>query len=159
MEKTSSFSFETFKPFAFKALEDDEGHDPNEPLRFQFSNRVIYKDFVAKIQIRAASRDPRLLFGMGPRQRSALYLLAAPARDQIYGRIAADLKDEFGNVLGKEIQVNFTTAAMLPFGQHDDRPWRSRSLRRPHLSPLRRERRLKSGCRRARFEKTRSSRS
>jgi hypothetical protein len=48
MEKGRVFSFSTFRTFSFVGLESEGAHLPSEPLKFQFTNPVSYKDFVQK---------------------------------------------------------------------------------------------------------------
>ena len=58
LEGNAFFSFETFKTFQFTGPQTVEGHDPDDSLLFNFSNRVIYRDFVKKIRIEPAPEIP-----------------------------------------------------------------------------------------------------
>ena len=115
MEEGAVFSFEMFKPFAFESLESERGYIPGEPLQFHFSNRVIYKDFVEKISFEPKVEIPEY-YSSWDHGNQTLYLsLPLKPETKYVCKIAAELKDEFGNILGKEIREEFTTAPFAPF--------------------------------------------
>jgi uncharacterized protein YfaS (alpha-2-macroglobulin family) len=114
LEGNAVFSFETFKTFQFTGPQTQEGHDPYEPLSFSFSNRVIYKDFVKKIRIEPALEIPDYYSEWDYGQHT-LYLSVPLQPETAYAvRIASDLEDEFGNVLGKDVPVRFVTSGYEP---------------------------------------------
>lgn len=114
MEENALFSFETFKTFKFTGPQTQEGHNPYEPLSFSFSNRVIYRDFVQKIRIEPALEIPDYYSEWDYGQHT-LHLSVPLQPETAYAvRIASDLKDEFGNVLGKDVQVRFVTSGYEP---------------------------------------------
>ncbi|MCX6563627.1 MAG: MG2 domain-containing protein [Candidatus Aminicenantes bacterium] len=115
MEEAAVFSFETFNPFTFESLESDGGFVPGEPLQFHFSNRVIYKDFVEKVRFEPKVEIPDYYMSWDHGNQSLYLSLPLQPETKYVCRIAADLKDEFGNVLGKEIREEFTTAPYAPY--------------------------------------------
>ena len=50
MEKSRIFEFSTFNSFRFESFEPQQGYDVYQPLKFQFSNPVDYKEFIQKIR-------------------------------------------------------------------------------------------------------------
>jgi hypothetical protein len=113
MEKSVFFSFETFKLFQFIGL-GGGGHDPGEPLQFRFSNRVIYKDFMAKVQFEPKVEIPDYYAEWNYGNEILWISLPLQPETEYTCRIAADLKDEFGNSLGKDIKIGLSTSAYRP---------------------------------------------
>jgi uncharacterized protein YfaS (alpha-2-macroglobulin family) len=114
MEKAASFDVQTFKTFAFTELEGAEEHAPNEAFLFRFTNDVATKDLAAKIKF-----DPKVeipaYYEDGDQSGREIWLNLALKPETKYAVvIPADLKDEFGNALGKEARIEFTTAAYAP---------------------------------------------
>ena len=115
MEKNEFFNFETFKPFRFVALDQSEGHVPDEPLLFRFSNSVSYKDFVAKIRFEPQLEIPDY-YAEWDLAHPELWLTLPLKPDTAYtAAISSDLNDAFGNRLGQEVKVAFSTASSKPF--------------------------------------------
>ena len=115
MDDGVAFSFETYKPFVFEAMDSEGGYNPAEPLWFNFSNRVLYKDFVEKISFEPKVEIPEYYAGWDHGSQTLYMSLPLQPETKYVCRIAADLKDEFGNVLGREILREFTTAPHSPF--------------------------------------------
>ena len=119
LEEGTAFSFETFKQFAFKTLECDQDNEgdfkPAEPLQFVFSNRVLYKDFIGKISFEPAVEIPDYYSSWDHGGQTLYVSLPLKPETKYACRIAADLKDEFGNVLGKEGRLEFKTAPYEPY--------------------------------------------
>jgi uncharacterized protein YfaS (alpha-2-macroglobulin family) len=115
MEKNAIVRFETFKTFRFEGSETQEGHDPYDPVQFHFSNRVIYRDFVQKIRFDPPVEIPDY-YSEWDHGQSYLYLSVLLQPETVYTvRIAADLKDEFGNTLGQDVQARFSTSGYKPY--------------------------------------------
>jgi uncharacterized protein YfaS (alpha-2-macroglobulin family) len=114
LEKPLSFDFRTFKTFAFMELEGAEGHVPNESYLFKFTNDVATKDFVAKLLFEPKVEIPSTYEEWDHGSRNLWLNLALKPETKYAAVIPADLKDEFGNALGKESRVEFTTAAFAP---------------------------------------------
>lgn len=114
MDKSVLFTFETFKEFAFEGLADAASRDPNAALRFQFSNRVIYNEFIAKVRFIPAVTIPDY-YSSWDHGNTVLYFSLPLQPETAYTAvIPADLKDEFGNAFGKEVRVSFETEAFQP---------------------------------------------
>ena len=114
MEGNAVFEFATFKTFQFTGLPTEEAHDPDESLLFSFSNRVIYRDFIKKIRIEPAVEIPDYYSEWDYGQQT-LYLSVPLQPETVYTvRIASDLQDEFGNTLGKDVQIRIATSGYAP---------------------------------------------
>jgi uncharacterized protein YfaS (alpha-2-macroglobulin family) len=111
MERSISFSFETFQPFRFIGLEESDRISPSAQLKFRFSNQVEYKSFVQHLRFDPAVQIPEY-YGEWEYSNDVLYL-SLPLEPEIEytARIDPELSDEFGNRLGREAQVKFSTAS------------------------------------------------
>jgi len=115
MDKAALFRFNTFKTFRFEGPEDEEGQDPYDSVRLNFSNRVIYKDLVQKIRFDPPVEIPEY-YSEWDHGQSSLYLSVPLQPETTYTiHIAADLKDEFGNSLGREAQARLSTTGYKPY--------------------------------------------
>ena len=114
MEKNAVVRFETFNAFAFADLDDSVGHNPYEPLRFRFTNRVLYKEFVAKAKFNPPIEVPDYYAEWDYGDESLWISLPLRPETSYTAVLPADLADDFGNVLGREVQVSFTTTAYPP---------------------------------------------
>ena len=114
METGASFGVQTFKTFAFTELEGAEAHVPNESYVFRFTNNVAYKDLAAKIRFEPKVEIPAYYEDWDQGSRELWLNLALKPEAKYTVVIAADLKDEFGNALGKDARVELTTAAYAP---------------------------------------------
>ncbi|MGB8952800.1 MAG: alpha-2-macroglobulin family protein [Candidatus Aminicenantales bacterium] len=114
MEKTYSFSFETFNTFVFEDLLARENHSPNQPLQFKFSNRVTYKEFVRNIRFEPEVEIPDYYSSWDYGSPTLWISLPLDPEKEYQCWINADLKDEFGNRLGKEVPLSFFTSAYPP---------------------------------------------
>ncbi len=115
LEENAVFRFSTFETFRFDGLEEEMNRDPRRALSFRFSNRVRYKEFAEKIRIEPKVDVPEYyrewdhghttLWVSLPLQPETAYTLTLPA----------DLRDDFGNPLGREETCEFTTGPLSPF--------------------------------------------
>lgn len=111
MEKSLSFSFGTFEPFRFIGLEESDRLSPSAQLQFRFSNQVEYKSFVQHIRFDPPIQIPEY-YSEWDYSNDVLYLtLPLEPETQYTARIDPELKDGFGNRLGQEAQVRFTTGS------------------------------------------------
>ncbi|MHB8055930.1 MAG: Ig-like domain-containing domain, partial [Candidatus Aminicenantales bacterium] len=115
MEKSALIRFATFETFRFKGIEGAEGHDPGEALTFNFSNRVIYKDFVDKLKIEPKIEIPDYYREWGHGNATLWVSLPLQPETRYTVTLPADLKDEFGNTLGRDETISFTTGPLAPF--------------------------------------------
>ncbi len=108
------FSFSTYRAFALDRFAPKDGHDPHQPLVFVFSNPVPYKEIAAKIRLEPPTPVPEHYAGWD--QASEEIWLNLPLRpDTAYTvRLPADLRDEFGNALGREAVLSFRTSDFPP---------------------------------------------
>jgi uncharacterized protein YfaS (alpha-2-macroglobulin family) len=109
MEKSRIFEFSTFNSFQFESFEPQQGYDIYQPLKFQFSNPVDYKEFIQKIRFEPEVSIPDY-YSEWDQANSTLWLSLAFLPEKMYKLwIGADLEDDFGNKLEKEINLAFTT--------------------------------------------------
>ena len=114
MEKDVIFSFETYKSFEFKNLAAAQGHNPYEPLKFEFSNRVTYKDFIQKIRFQPDIAIPDYYSEWDHGSDTLWISLPLQPEAEYSVWIDPELEDEFGNRLGKEIKLAFSTSSYPP---------------------------------------------
>ncbi|MBU4495858.1 MAG: hypothetical protein KJ874_11245 [Acidobacteria bacterium] len=109
LEKTRLFTFETYTPFTFIEMEGSDTINPDESLRFRFSNPVAYNEFIENLQIEPEITIPDYM--MEWEYTNSVIWLHLPFRPETkYSiRISPDIKDEFGNVLGTAVTRTFTT--------------------------------------------------
>ncbi len=109
MEQNAILSFETYKTLKFTGLEAQDPLPPGDSFSFNFTNRIIIKDFISKVTFQPNVEIPDY-YKESDYGDQTIYMNLALAPETTYtARIAADLKDEFGNVLGQEAVVKFTT--------------------------------------------------
>ncbi len=105
-----AFKFETYKTFRFEFLNAGEGHDPRQPLKFQFTNPVPYKEFLKSVRFEPEVAVPEY-YAEWDQASSEIWLnLPLESETDYVVRIPAGLKDEFGNALDKDIALSFRTA-------------------------------------------------
>jgi uncharacterized protein YfaS (alpha-2-macroglobulin family) len=114
MDKNYLYKFNTFKEFKFEYLKSTVNHDPYEPLKFQFTNPVIYKDFIQKIRF-----EPKVLipdyYSRWDHGSSSIWLsLPLKPETEYTVWIAPELEDRFRNKLGEEVKIHFSTAPYPP---------------------------------------------
>ncbi len=109
MEKSRIFEFSTFNSFRFESFEPQQGYDIYQPLKFQFSNPVAYKDFIQKIRFEPEVSIPDY-YAEWDQSNSSLWLSLSFLPETKYKLwIDADLEDDFGNKLEKVINLAFST--------------------------------------------------
>lgn len=113
-ENSYTFSFETFATFKFVSFGAQEKHNPQDSLKFTFSNPVTYSEFIKKIRLDPATAIPDY-YAEWDHSDSTLWInlpLQPETRYRIW--IDGDLQDMFGNKLGQEIPLEFLTASFPP---------------------------------------------
>ena len=114
MEQSYIFNFETIKSFTFLELEITQPHNPYDPLEFRFSNSVKYSDFMKCVQFEPEVAIPDY-YSEWTHSDSILYLTLPFKPEEEYSvKISAELADDFGNKLGKEVKRTFKTASYSP---------------------------------------------
>lgn len=109
-----AFKFETFKTFRLEFLNAGEGHDPRQPLKFQFTNPVAYTEFLKGVKFEPEVAIPDY-YAEWDQASSEIWLNLPLEPETVYSvRLPAGLKDEFGNALGKDIALSFRTAPYRP---------------------------------------------
>jgi len=109
MEKSRTFEFSTFNSFRLEAFVPQQGDNVYQPIKFQFSNPVVYKEFIQKIRFEPEVTIPDY-YAEWNQTNSSLWLSLAFLPETKYKLwIDADLEDDFGNSLEKEINLAFTT--------------------------------------------------
>lgn len=115
MEENKFFSFETFKTFKFESMGTGEGQLPTEPLYFNFSNRVIYKEFVKMLRFEPEVEIPEYYSEWDYGSNELWLSLPLEPEREYTCSIDGELKDEFGNKLEKEVKIPFKTLSSPPF--------------------------------------------
>ena len=109
-----AFRFETFKTFRFVGMNAALNHNPHEPLKFQFSNPVSYKQFIQAVRLEPDVAIPDY-YAEWDSSNPFIWLNLPLEPEMEYAvRISPDLEDEFGNRLGSEIVQRFRTAPFPP---------------------------------------------
>ncbi len=106
--------FETFKTFRFDGLASEEPITPGEQISFVFTNNVVYKDFIEKVSFEPKIEIPDYYREWDHSNETLWLSLPFLPETKYTARISADLKDEFGNTLGKEAVIEFATDAYKP---------------------------------------------
>ena len=114
MEENVLFRYSTFKEFRFIEFEQEENREPGRPLTFRFSNRVVYKEFVEKIRIEPKVDIPEYYQEWDQGNPTLWISLPLKPETSYSVTIPAGLRDDFGNVLGKEETLTFATGALPP---------------------------------------------
>jgi alpha-2-macroglobulin len=111
MEKSARFSFETFQPFRFVGLDETVRISPSSQLQFRFTNQVEYKSLIQHLRFEPAVEIPEY-YSEWEYSNDVLYLSLPLEPETPYkARIDAQLGDDFGNRLGREAVVEFSTGS------------------------------------------------
>jgi len=114
MEKPLAFLFDTYATFEFISLDAGDNHNPQDSLKFSFSNPIPYNAFVQKIRFEPPVTIPEY-YGEWDQSDSTLWLNLPLEPETGYTvTIDASLQDIFGNPLREDIAVKFTTAPYSP---------------------------------------------
>jgi uncharacterized protein YfaS (alpha-2-macroglobulin family) len=111
MEKPHNFSFETYTTFRFVSFDPKEKHNPQDSLKFTFSNPITYNEFVKRIRLEPEAAIPKY-YEEWEQSASTLWInlpLQPEVRYKLW--IDAELQDIFGKRLGEEIPLEFSTAS------------------------------------------------
>ncbi len=111
MAEDASFTFSTFKPFEFVGVEPETELSPNESLKVQFNNQVFYKELVSKARFTPALKVPDYYFEWDSANDTIWLNLPFAPETSYTLTLPADIQDEFGNKLGREVSVKFATTA------------------------------------------------
>jgi uncharacterized protein YfaS (alpha-2-macroglobulin family) len=114
MEKTVGFGFETYRAFQFVGLEESNRLSPSAQLQFRFTNKVGYKSFVQHVRFDPSLPIPEHYSEWDYSNDVLYFYLPLEPETQYTARIAPDLSDEFGNRLGQEAEVRFSTGSYPP---------------------------------------------
>ena len=111
LEREAVLQFETFRTFAFEGLLNADAMAPGEEMQFKFTNRVAYKEFLQKTVFEPKVEIPDY-YQSWEHGNVDLYVSLPLQPETAYTvRIPADLKDEFGNTLGKAAEVKFKSGS------------------------------------------------
>jgi uncharacterized protein YfaS (alpha-2-macroglobulin family) len=113
-EKPFTFLFETYATFEFIALGAGDKHNPQDSLKFSFSNPVPYNMFVQKIHFEPEVIIPEY-YAEWDQSDSTLWIsLPLEPETQYSVTIDSSLQDIFGNSLLQNITGKFATAPYSP---------------------------------------------
>ncbi|MBI3930006.1 MAG: Ig-like domain-containing protein [Armatimonadetes bacterium] len=114
MLRTRIVRFTTFHPFAFLQMDTPDGLNPEHPVRLTFSNPVPTSELAGHVKFQPPVVVPEsYLDEEYSWDTQDLYLDLAP-RTAYTLTLDGGLKDQFGNALGKPVEVKFTTADYTP---------------------------------------------
>ncbi len=109
-EETSSCEFSVFPEFALNSNVIPRQLNPDSPLRLRFTTPVRMSDLVKQIRFEPEVTIPDYLFNRGFSDNFDAYLsLPFRANTRYRGEISGELKDLFGNRLGRKQSFSFTT--------------------------------------------------
>ncbi len=109
--------FSTINKFESTALDENGKKDlrPDESLTFQFSNPVTYAELAKNITFEPAVKMSEGYLEDSDYSSDSLYLyLQMQPRTAYKVHLGADLKDQFGNKLGKAVDYSFKTGDYAP---------------------------------------------
>lgn len=109
-----SFAFRTYERFALSEFAAPDGHNPAEPIEIEFTNPVAYDELAAKIGIEPALIIPAYYEEWEQASRDIWLNLPLEPETEYAVRFPADLRDEFGNALGREQVFRFRTGPLPP---------------------------------------------
>ncbi len=115
LAEPEAFRFETYKTFAWLGLGNDGDIPPNEPLRLQFTNPVGYKELVGKVRFEPELKIPDYYQEWDQANATLWMTLPLEPETAYKAMLAADIKDEFGNALGREVAFAFKSAPYTPY--------------------------------------------
>ncbi|MGD9346400.1 MAG: MG2 domain-containing protein, partial [Candidatus Aminicenantes bacterium] len=110
-EKAYAFSFETYTTFQFISLETKDKHNPQDSLKFIFSNPVKYNEFIKQIRLEPEVTIPEY-YEEWDHSASTLWVNLPLQPETPYKVwIDTELRDIFGNSLAKQVPLEFQTAS------------------------------------------------
>ena len=113
MEHERTVIFRTFNYFRFEGL-DNTIQNPQESVRFEFSNPVVYQDFIEHIKFSPDVKIPEH-YKNWTHSSTRLYIYLDLKPDTKYKvTIDEELRDRFENKLGEEVNVSFKTTDYDP---------------------------------------------
>lgn len=109
-----SLSFQTYNIFSLKSLTSAQGHRPDSPLEFTFTNPVEIRQLARHLHFTPALEIPEryLESDFSAAQLSLELPLRAQTTYQI--KVDAELQDVFGNRLAEAENLPFTTTDFTP---------------------------------------------
>ncbi|MFC2164501.1 MG2 domain-containing protein [Acidobacteriota bacterium] len=114
MAKNRIFEFKTYKKFSFVEFKAGQPHNPQAEFEFNFTNPVIYSDFVKSISLTPSVAIPEY-YQEWTHTNTKLWLsLPLEPESEYTLTIDPNLKDRFGNELGKEVELEFKTSPHPP---------------------------------------------
>jgi uncharacterized protein YfaS (alpha-2-macroglobulin family) len=111
LEREAVLKFETIRTFVFEGLSNGDSIAPGDELQFKFTNRVSYKEFLQKAVFEPKIEIPDYYSSWEHGNVDLYVSLPLQPETEYVVRIPADLKDEFGNALGKAAEAKFKTGS------------------------------------------------
>ena len=113
-KEEGKLSFATFNTLALTGIEDATGLHPEDTLRVEFSNPVSPAEFLKNASFNPPIKIPDYYQDDTETYRVIYLDLPLKARSIYTLQVKSDLKDRFGNRLGKEARTTFTTIDFRP---------------------------------------------
>lgn len=114
MAKEASFAFETYGALAFLGIPDSINMNPKAGIRFRFTNPVAVAELAKRLTFTPPVQVPQY-YSEWSWTSSDIYLnLPLAPRTQYRCTIGRELTDVFGQRLGNDVEVRFSTSGYEP---------------------------------------------
>jgi len=113
LEEEVSLEFKSENIFAFKEIVGGKNHQPEDEAGFKFTNPVSYKELMKNIKFEPSIEINENYDTFSDTDTPYLYLSLLPKREYKV-TLSKDMKDVFGNTLGKDVKTSFNTKDYLP---------------------------------------------
>jgi len=113
LEEEVSLEFKSENIFAFKEIVGGKDHQPEDEAGFKFTNPVSYKELIKNIKFEPSIEINENYDTFSDTDTPYLYLLLLP-KTEYKVTLSKDMKDVFGNTLGKDVKTSFNTKDYLP---------------------------------------------
>ncbi|MEO0082276.1 MAG: alpha-2-macroglobulin family protein [candidate division WOR-3 bacterium] len=106
------FGFTTFNRFRFQGIPDKDGHHPEDPVEFVFSNPVPQENLLRWVKFRPEVRLPKERYSYATDHH---YVYAELKPETTYEVVLSKwLSDKFGNRLGRDVRLSLRTVSFRP---------------------------------------------
>ncbi len=114
MAKEASFSFETYEAMTFLGIDEPVNRDPSRALTFRFKTPVKINDLTKHVTFNPPLQTTMDYSEWSWSSTDASIEFGLQAQTTYTGTISSELKDVFGQELGKDVQFTFNTVSFPP---------------------------------------------
>ena len=115
MAQEASFAFETYGEFSFRGVDNATNRRPNEALTLHFSNPVALKELAQRLTFSPTVEFPGGFPDYDWSATDLLINLDLKPETKYTCTISKELKDVFGQTLGKDVEFALITRSYDPF--------------------------------------------